>query len=623
MNLIQKKISGVLRPPMNSVNEGSSRILLVSLATLMSIGGIVWGSLLVYFRIYGASMIPYGYVVLSILNVQFISSTNLSLARSIQILISMLLPFALQWMLGGYFSSGIVMLWSTLSLVGAITLLRGRDVYPWLIFFIVLTLFSSWIEPLLLPFKPPILTPEVSQILLLINVLMISTIVFVLSKNKTDHDLELNRQLENANSELGRHKDKLELLVKERTEQLEANISLLKVIQEDMKNAKEEAEKANEAKSQFLANMSHEIRSPLNAILGFSQIMSMSAKEANLTDDFKQYLDNIKLSGENLLELINNILDLSKIEAGKIHLSFETINIKQLFKGIFQINKGKAEEKEIHFSYEIDHKVPDFIEGDRTKINQILMNLTSNAIKFTPIGKSVHMKVSREDNTLVFQIIDTGVGIASDRIAYIFDPFEQADNSITRKFGGTGLGLTITKKMTELLQGEIGVESVERAGSTFTIRLPMINSISTAKPSTELSFENLKFNGNLTVIVVEDNEINQQLLKILLKQLGIRVLQAYNGRDGIELIAEHRPDMIIMDIHMPVMDGMEAIRKVREVKAFNHIPIICLTADAFTNQQKKAMTLGANDYLTKPIELGKLTQVFSKYFSQKVPQSLS
>jgi signal transduction histidine kinase/CheY-like chemotaxis protein len=616
MNVIRKKLAAILRPPLNVLHEGSSRNLLVSLATLMSVGGIVWGSLLIYFGIYTASIIPYGYVVLSFLNIQFLSPSRLGTARSFQILVSMLLPFGLQWMLGGYFSSGIVMLWSTLSLVGAITLLRGRDVYRWLIFFIVLTLFSSWIEPFLLPFKPPILTSEVSQTLLLINVLMISSIVFVLSKNKTDHDLEINRQLENANNELEKHKDKLELLVKERTEQLEANIALLKVIQEDMKHAKEEAEKANEAKSQFLANMSHEIRSPLNAILGFSQIMSLSVRETNLTDEFKQYLDNIKLSGENLLELINNILDLSKIEAGKIHLSFETINIKQLFKGIFQINKGKAEEKEIHFSYEVDYRVPEFIEGDRTKINQILMNLTTNAIKFTPSGKAVHMKVSRQEDTLVFQIADTGVGIAADRINYIFDPFEQADNSITRKFGGTGLGLTITKKMTELLHGEIEVESIEGVGSTFTVRLPLVNPIAAVKPALEKSFENLKFSRDITVLVVEDNEINQQLLKILLRQLGIRVLQAYNGKEGIALVAEYKPDIIIMDIHMPVMDGMEAIRKIRELKAFDTIPIICLTADAFTNQQKKAIMLGANDYLTKPIELGKLTEVFSKYFAQ-------
>jgi signal transduction histidine kinase/CheY-like chemotaxis protein len=622
MNIIQKKISGVLRPSRDGKSsEGSSRKLLVSLAALMSVGGVVWGSLLLYFGVYTASIIPYAYVVISFLNIRFISSNRLSVARSIQIMISMLLPFALQWMLGGYFSSGIVMLWSTLSLVGSITLLKGKYVYPWLIFFIALTLFSSWIEPFLLPYKPSILTEEVSKILLVINVLMISTIVFILSKNKTDHDVELNRQLETANDELGKHKNKLELLVKERTEQLEANISLLQIIQADMKKAKDEAEKANEAKSQFLANMSHEIRSPLNAILGFSQIMSMTAKEGNLTTEFKQYLDNIKLSGENLLELINNILDLSKIEAGKIHLSFETVNIKQLFKGIFQINKGKAEEKEIHFSYEIDHKVPEFIEGDRTKINQILMNLATNAIKFTPNGKTVHMKVFIQNEELVFQIIDTGVGIAADRIGYIFDPFEQADNSITRKYGGTGLGLTITKKMIELLKGEIEVESVERVGSTFTVKLPVINSISTSVIS-EPSFENIKFADNLCVIVVEDNEINQQLLKILLKQLGISVLQAYNGMQGIEMITQHNPDLIIMDIHMPVMDGMEAIRKIREVKAFDQIPIICLTADAFTNQQKKAMTLGANDYLTKPIEMAKLLQVFSKYFSVETEETI-
>lgn len=605
-------------------SEDGSRKLLTALATLMSFGGLVWGSLLLYFEIFRASLIPFGYIVVSVLNMTLVCPRSLVTARIIQIIISLLLPFGLQWMLGGYFASGVVMLWSTLSLVGSITLLRGKYVYPWLVFFIVLTIFSLWIEPYVIAHKPASISPSTSLILLVINLLMISTIVFLLSKNKSDHDLQINQQLETANNELEKHKNKLETLVRERTEQLEANISLLKEIQEDMKKAKEEAEKANEAKSQFLANMSHEIRSPLNAILGFSQIMTMEAGKSNLSGEFRQYLDTIKLSGENLLELINNILDLSKIEAGKTELSFESVQIKQLFKGIYQINKGRAQEKDIKFSYEIDERLPDFVESDRTKLNQILMNLASNAVKFTPASGSVHMKLLAAPGEFTFEITDTGVGIASNRIPFIFEPFEQADNSITRKFGGTGLGLTITKKMCDLLGGKISVHSVENLGATFRVSLPLTQASGLKDRNSEVQILSPTGNESYEILVVEDNEINQQLMKILLRQLGARCIQAYNGKEGLDHLRLYKPDLIIMDIHMPVMDGMEAIRQIRAQPKLNDIPIICLTADAFSDQQRKAILLGANDYLTKPLELGKLVEIFAKYFGrQKVKTSVA
>lgn len=587
--------------------------LLISLAALMSFGGLVWGTLLVYFRIYDAAFIPYGYVVLSLANILILVPRNLVIARSAQVMISMLLPFALQWMLGGFFSSGVVMLWSTLALVGSITLLRGKYVYPWLIFFLILSLFSFWIEPYVHSRKPDIITDQISILMLIINVLMISTIVFILAKNKVDRSVEITGQLESANNELEKHKNKLESIVQVRTEELQNHIELLKIIQADMQVAKEEAEKANEAKSQFLANMSHEIRSPLNAILGFSQIMSMNTIGRDVDPEFKQYLDNIKLSGQNLLELINNILDLSKIEAGKVNLSIETVHIKQLFKGIYQINKVKAEEKQIEFSYDISSNVPDFIESDRTKLNQILMNLVTNAIKFTPPTKRVTMNLSMDGRDLVMNVIDTGVGIEQERITQIFEPFVQADNSITRRFGGTGLGLTITKKMTQVLNGTINVYSIPGVGSTFSVKLPLRNLPLSNEVTAEQSEPIPAQLKKSTVLIVEDNELNQQLLVTFLKQVGLQTVQAYNGKEGIEKAMEHRPALIIMDIHMPVMDGLECTKILRSIPEFKQTPIICLTADAFTNQQKKAFAVGVNEYLTKPVDLDALLAAITKY----------
>jgi CheY-like chemotaxis protein len=227
------------------------------------------------------------------------------------------------------------------------------------------------------------------------------------------------------------------------------------------------------------------------------------------------------------------------------------------------------------------------------------------------------MKLLSSVGEFIFEIADTGVGIASNRVPFIFEPFEQADNSITRKFGGTGLGLTITKKMCDLMGGKISVHSVENLGTTFRVALPLTPANSLNDRKSEIQTLNILNNESYEILVVEDNEINQQLMKILVRQLGARCVQAYNGSEGLEHLKSHQPDLIIMDIHMPVMDGMEAIRLIRSQPQFNHIPIICLTADAFSDQQRKAILLGANDYLTKPIELHKLVEIFNKYFGQQ------
>ncbi|HAS43429.1 MAG TPA: hypothetical protein DCS93_23315 [Microscillaceae bacterium] len=424
-------------------------------------------------------------------------------------------------------------------------------------------------------------------------------------------EIEMQRTYEEVKILNGRLEEKVE----ERTKELNKKVKELKEAQVEMRHSKEIAEKANQSKTRFLANMSHEIRSPLNAILGFSQILKLRSPELNLPTEDQQYLNNIKMSGENLSELINNILDLSKIEAGKLSLSKEDLNLKQLFQSIFHINKAKALEKDIQFIYDFDARLPEFVCTDRTKLNQILMNLTSNAIKFTDSGKKVQLLAYKDENEsiAVFKVIDEGIGIAANRLESIFEPFEQADNSVTRRFGGTGLGLTITRQMARLLGGDVTVESVEGEGATFIVTIPYEAASQRVKKTVKVEPQDVTFAKDNKVLVVEDNQLNQEMMRAMFHQLGLEMHLAENGVIGVQKAQEILPDLILMDMHMPEMSGLEATKKIRNTEGLFKTPIVALSADAFKNQQRRAFRNGVNEYLTKPIDFEKLFPVFKKY----------
>jgi signal transduction histidine kinase/ActR/RegA family two-component response regulator len=398
------------------------------------------------------------------------------------------------------------------------------------------------------------------------------------------------------------HETLLSQQVAERTKELEA--------------AKVHAEKASSAKTTFLANMSHEIRTPLNAVIGLSRVLQQQAVNLPVDDQFRDHLGRIRQGGEILLSTVNTILDITRIEAGKMPLFEEEFLLADTLTGICSIFETQAGQKDVLLRHYLEPSLQIMVRTDRTKFMQILNNLLSNAIKFTPAGGTVELYASLKNTLLTIIVKDTGVGVPADRLNAIFGSFEQADDSITRQHGGSGLGLTIARKLTDLLRGQISVTSTAGIGSEFTLRIPLefISPTRLTLLSSETN-DNLDW-SNTHILVVEDNPVNQAVIDAMLRSFGANVSLASSGFKAIEMLKEFRPHLILMDLHMPDMSGIETTRLILGEAHWRDIPIVALSADALVDQQTNAKAVGMVDYLIKPVDLSKLRYTVRKYLLQ-------
>jgi two-component system, chemotaxis family, CheB/CheR fusion protein len=401
----------------------------------------------------------------------------------------------------------------------------------------------------------------------------------------------------------------------------------------NLEDARKRAEHASDVKSQFLANMSHEIRTPLNGIIGFGELL----KTTQLSPTQKEYVSNVTLSGQNLLRIINDILDFSKIEAGMIQLEYIHTDLSELLHNIIAMFTHKAEEKKLALKLRICEKMPRYVLTDPLRLSQILTNLLSNAIKFTSEG-SVELIAACEQDTddhvlVTFTVTDTGIGISNSQKSRLFKAFTQADASISRKFGGTGLGLVISQSLAEKMGSHIHLESEFGKGTRFylsvlmqvtaqgyideeTTSLTRGHNVDTAEPGSE-------FRADAHILVADDTRMNLNLMMALLKNVlpGARLAGASNGQEAVEYYLKNSPDLIFMDVRMPEMDGLQATSEIRRLEAeagtMRPIPIVAMSAAVYQEDQLRCTKAGMNDFIGKPVDIKKVRSLLGEYLSQK------
>ena len=378
----------------------------------------------------------------------------------------------------------------------------------------------------------------------------------------------------------------------------------------ELKRKNRELERTSQFKSDFLSYVSHEIRTPLNAINTFSQLLEGEAQKLNLPSSFTTPLSHVSQSGERLLEIVNSVLDIKQIEAGKMRVMPRAVNTKDFFTHLFSLTKIRAEDSGIVFSTSIDDAVPDSLFFDDTKFGQVALNLLSNAIKFTNHGKSVKAQVKYKSGKVIFNVIDQGIGMSDDDQKRLFTPFERMENA--RQISGTGLGLNISKRLVELMDGSIKVSSKLNHGTRISVTLPAdalsANQFVEAQPRSFVAQVNI--DNSVNVLVVEDHYINQVVIQTLFEKLGVSLSVVSTGEEGVEYAKSNPVDLVLMDLNLPGIQGDEATAKIKGFKP--NLPIVALTADVIT-QPEYLREQGLDDVLTKPIDSNELVRVLNHY----------